>query len=138
MSLCRIRLRGRSLRRRRTGYSNLKTNRQVFLDSSGSLGYNSHISDRLIFYTEEKGNGNCFTCTCIISIVIGVFSAGSLGWLGAVIGIIGIVIGIQGKKIPDQAGMAQGGIYLFYYRDGPLPPYIYCMCCLCGCLALLA
>ena len=46
----------------------------------------------------------------IISIVIGVFSAGSLGWLGAVIGIIGIVIGIQGKKIPDQAGMAQGDL----------------------------
>ena len=45
----------------------------------------------------------------IISIVIGVFSAGSLGWIGAIIGIIGILIGVQGKKTPDQAGMAQAG-----------------------------
>ena len=45
----------------------------------------------------------------IISIVIGVFSAGSLGWLGAIIGIIGIVFAIQGKKITDQTGMAQAG-----------------------------
>lgn len=45
----------------------------------------------------------------IISIVIGLFSAGSLGWLGAILGIIGIILGSQGKKIPEQRGIATGG-----------------------------
>lgn len=71
----------------------------------------------------------------IISIVIGVFSAGSLGWLGAV---IGIVIGIQGKKIPDQAGMAQGGFICSIIGTVLcLLTYIACVACV-GCLALLA
>lgn len=74
----------------------------------------------------------------IISIVIGVFSAGSLGWLGAVIGIIGIIIGIQGKKIPDQTGMAQGGFICSIIGTVLcLLTYIACVACVGG-LALLA
>ena len=46
----------------------------------------------------------------IISIVMACSAAGSLRTgLALIIGIIGIVLGIQGKKIPDQAGMAQAG-----------------------------
>ena len=64
----------------------------------------------------------------IISIVIGVFSAGSLGWLGAIIGIIGIVFAIQGKKITDQTGMAQAGFICSIIRT------ILCLltACVCG------
>ena len=40
----------------------------------------------------------------IISIVFGVFTAGSLGWLGAIIGILGIIFGIMGKKTPGKRG----------------------------------
>lgn len=45
----------------------------------------------------------------IISIVVGLFSAGGLGWLGGIIGIIGIILGVQGKKVPDQKSMAAAG-----------------------------
>ena len=45
----------------------------------------------------------------IISIVFGVFTAGSLGWLGAIIGILGIIFGIMGKKTPGKEGMATAG-----------------------------
>lgn len=45
----------------------------------------------------------------IVAIVIGLFSAGSLGWLGAIAGIIGIITGIQGKKDPEQQGLAKAG-----------------------------
>ena len=69
----------------------------------------------------------------IISIVIGVFSAGSLGWLGAIIGIIGIVFAIQGKKITDQTGMAQAGFICSIIRTILcLLTYIVCVACVCG------
>lgn len=46
----------------------------------------------------------------IISIIIGLFSAGSLGWCGAILGIIGIVLGAFGKKNnPENAGLAKAG-----------------------------
>lgn len=69
----------------------------------------------------------------IISIVIGVFSAGSLGWPGAIIGIIGIVFAIQGKKITDQTGMAQAGFICSIIRTILcLLTYIVCVACVCG------
>ena len=40
----------------------------------------------------------------IISLVIGLFSAGSLGWLGAVLAIVGIILGALGRKNPDGKG----------------------------------
>lgn len=46
----------------------------------------------------------------ILSLVIGVFSAGSLGWLGGIIGIIGIVLGALGKKNENQKGLATAGL----------------------------
>lgn len=48
----------------------------------------------------------------IIAIIIGVFSAGALGWAGAIMGIIGIVLGALGKKnAPDEKkGIATAGL----------------------------
>lgn len=48
----------------------------------------------------------------IIAIVIGVFSAGALGWAGAIMGIIGIVLGAIGKKTApeEKQGMATAGL----------------------------
>lgn len=48
----------------------------------------------------------------IIAIVIGLFTAGSLGWLGAIIAIIGIVLGALGKKNPEKSGLATAGLVL--------------------------
>lgn len=48
----------------------------------------------------------------IIAIVIGLFTAGSLGWLGAIIAIIGIVLGALGKKNPEKSGIATAGLVL--------------------------
>lgn len=45
----------------------------------------------------------------ILSIVIGLFSAGSLGWLGAILGVVGIILGVQGKKDESKKGLAQAG-----------------------------
>ena len=46
----------------------------------------------------------------IISIVIGVFSAGSLGWAGAILGIVGIILGVLGRKNPEKSGIATAGM----------------------------
>lgn len=47
----------------------------------------------------------------IISVIIGLFSAGSLGWLGAILAIIGIILGAVAKK-NAQGGMATAGLVL--------------------------
>ncbi len=46
----------------------------------------------------------------IIAIVIGVFSSGLLGWLGAILAIVGIVFGAIGRKNSEKAGMATAGM----------------------------
>ena len=46
----------------------------------------------------------------IVAIVIGLFSAGSLGWLGAIAGIVGIILGVMGKKDPEKKGLATAGL----------------------------
>lgn len=48
----------------------------------------------------------------IIAVVIGLFSAGSLGWLGAVLAIVGIILGALGKKDPEKKGIATAGLVL--------------------------
>ncbi len=48
----------------------------------------------------------------ILAVVIGLFSAGALGWLGAVLAIIGIVLGALGKKDPEKKGIATAGLVL--------------------------
>ena len=74
----------------------------------------------------------------IISIVIGVFSAGALGWIGAIFGIICIIVGVQGKKIPEQAGMAQAGfICSIIGTILCLLTYAACIACI-SCIAVLA
>ena len=46
----------------------------------------------------------------IISLVIGIFSAGSLGWLGAILAGVGIILGALGRKNPEKKGMATAGL----------------------------
>lgn len=48
----------------------------------------------------------------IIALVIGLFSAGSLGWLGAILAIVGIILGALGKKNPEKKGIATAGLVL--------------------------
>lgn len=48
----------------------------------------------------------------IISLLIGLFSAGALGWLGAIIGIIGVVLGALGRKNVEKKGLATAGLVL--------------------------
>jgi hypothetical protein len=46
----------------------------------------------------------------IIAIVIGVFSSGLLGWLGAILAIVGIILGALGRKDPEKKGIATAGL----------------------------
>lgn len=46
----------------------------------------------------------------IIPLVIGIFSAGSLGWLGAILAVVGIILGALGRKNPEKKGMATAGL----------------------------
>ncbi|OUP84189.1 hypothetical protein B5F07_08620 [Lachnoclostridium sp. An169] len=72
----------------------------------------------------------------IISIVIGLFGGG-LGWLGAILGIIGIILGSQGKKIPEQKGLASAGFVCSIIGTVLcLLMYIACIACVGGLAAL--
>ena len=46
----------------------------------------------------------------IIAIIIGLFSAGALGWFGATLAIIGIILGAVGRKNPEKSGLATAGL----------------------------
>lgn len=46
----------------------------------------------------------------IISIIIGLFSSGLLGWLGAILAIIGIILGAVARKDPEKKGLATAGM----------------------------
>lgn len=48
----------------------------------------------------------------ILAIIIGVISAGALGWFGAILGIIGIILGALARKNgpDDKRGIATGGM----------------------------
>jgi len=48
----------------------------------------------------------------IIAVVIGLFSAGSLGWLGAILSVLGIIFGALGKKNVEKKGIATAGLVL--------------------------
>lgn len=48
----------------------------------------------------------------IVAIVIGLCSAGALGWIGAILAIIGIVSGALGRKEAENSGMATAGLVL--------------------------
>ncbi|MCC2256117.1 hypothetical protein LKD70_17155 [Ruminococcus sp. CLA-AA-H200] len=54
-----------------------------------------------------------------------------------ILGIIGIVLGIQGKKIPEQAGYAKAGLICSVVGTVlSLLFYMACIACV-GCLALV-
>lgn len=73
----------------------------------------------------------------IISIIIGLFSGGGLGWLGAIMGIIGIILGAQGKKVPEQRGMASAGfVCAIIGTILCLLMYVACIACVGGLAAL--
>lgn len=73
----------------------------------------------------------------IISIIIGLFSGGGLGWLGAIAGIIGIILGVQGKKVPEQRGMASAGFVCSIIGTILcLLMYVACVACVGGLAAL--
>lgn len=46
----------------------------------------------------------------ILSLIIGLFSAGALGWAGAIMAILGIIFGALGRKNPEKNGLATGGL----------------------------
>lgn len=73
----------------------------------------------------------------IISIVIGLFSGGGLGWLGAIMGVIGIILGAQGKKIQEQKGLASAGfICSIIGTILCLLMYVACIACVGGLAAM--
>jgi len=47
----------------------------------------------------------------ILSLLVGIFG-GIISWSGAILGIIGIVLAVQGRKNPEQSGMATAGLVL--------------------------
>lgn len=48
----------------------------------------------------------------ILATLIGLFSAGTLGWFGAILGIIGIILGALARKDPEKKGIATAGLVL--------------------------
>lgn len=51
------------------------------------------------------------------SLVVGIIAlcmmfGGKLGLVGVVLAIVGIILGAQGKKIPDQRGVATAGLVI--------------------------
>lgn len=73
----------------------------------------------------------------IISIIIGLFSGGGLGWVGAIIGIIGIILGAQRKKVQEQRGIASAGfICSIIGTILCILMYVACIACVGGLAAL--
>ncbi len=46
----------------------------------------------------------------IISLLIGIFTAGAFGWIGAIIAIVGIILGALGRKNSEKTGIATAGL----------------------------
>lgn len=73
----------------------------------------------------------------IIAVVIGLFSGGSLGWLGAILAIIGIILGALGRKDPEKQGLATAGLVLSIIGLVLcLILYIACIACIGGLAAM--
>ena len=65
----------------------------------------------------------------IISIVLALFGAG-FQWVGILLGIAGIVLGVLGKKEPEQAGLAKAGMICSIVGTAlSLLIYIACVAC---------
>ena len=61
----------------------------------------------------------------ILAVLIGIFSSGVLGWLGAIMAIIGVVMGALGMKKPD------GRIGSVYCWSGIMPYHVCSMRSMC-------
>ena len=73
----------------------------------------------------------------IIAVVIGLFSAGPLGWLGAILAVIGIVLGALGRKDVEKKGISTAGLVLSIIGLVLcLILYIACVACIGGLAAL--
>lgn len=73
----------------------------------------------------------------IISIIIGLFSGGGLGWLGAVAGIIGIILGVQGKKKAEYQGVSSAGLICSIIGTALcMLMYVACIACVGGLASL--
>ncbi|SFD09787.1 hypothetical protein [Butyrivibrio sp. YAB3001] len=46
----------------------------------------------------------------ILALIIGVFTSGLFGWLGAILAIIGIILGALGRKDSEKKGIATAGL----------------------------
>lgn len=73
----------------------------------------------------------------ILAVLIGFFSAGAFGWLGAIFAIIGIVLGALGRKNSENTGLATAGLVLSIIGLVLcLILYIACAACIGGLAAL--
>ena len=72
----------------------------------------------------------------IISLLISIFSAGTIGWLGALLAILGIVFGAIGRKNPEKKGLATAGMVISIISASlGLLMYIACVACAAGTLS---
>lgn len=46
----------------------------------------------------------------IIALIIGVFSAGYFGWLGAILALVGVILGASANKGPEKSTLAIVGL----------------------------
>ena len=69
----------------------------------------------------------------IIAIIIGIVSAGTFGWVGAIMGIVGIILGALGKKhAPEgKSGVATGGLVCSIIRNYSESAVLHRMCGMC-------
>ncbi len=70
----------------------------------------------------------------IISILIGIFTAGTFGWLGAILGVLGIILGALAKNSGEgNQGVALAGLICSIVGTGLcLLLYIACVACISG------
>ena len=73
----------------------------------------------------------------ILALLIGLFSAGSLGWLGAILAILGVIFGAVGRKDPEKKGLATAGLVCSIIGLVLcLAMYLACVACVGGLAAL--
>ena len=74
----------------------------------------------------------------IVSLLIGIFTGGALGWVGAILAIIGIILGALGRKNAEKKGIATAGLVCSIIGLVLcLIFYIACVACIDGTAALL-